>query len=68
MSKNEPVAPSARNQRVAGAVTPALLVAGRERLPRRAQYIARSTMIGTPLVERITADTSAPPRPGTSST
>ena len=52
-----PVAPSARNQFVAGAVTPAS-VAYPEELPREVPYKARSAMIGTPLVERMTTDTS----------
>ena len=53
-----PVAPSARNQLVRRRRDARALVADAERLPRRSRYSARSAMIGTPLVERITTDTS----------
>ena len=51
--------PPRRRRRHAGA-----LVAGRERLVRSSKYIARSTMIGTPLVVRIAAETSVAARTG----
>ena len=50
MSKNAPVAPSARNQLSAGAVTPALSWPAPNAWPPVVMYIARSTTIGT--VER----------------
>ena len=52
------MAPSARNQSVAGAVTPALSWPAPNICPWASRYIARSTMIGTPLVDRTMADTS----------
>ena len=58
MSKNDPVAPSARNHRVAGAVTPALSWPAANGCPGRREYIARSTMIGTRWSSVIAAETS----------
>ena len=57
-SKNEPVAPSARNQRVAGAVTPLASWPAANDRPCAVMYIARSTRIGTPFAETIFAETS----------
>ena len=68
MSKNGPVAPSARNQRVAGAVTPALPWPAAKACCGVFRYIARSTTIGTPFVDVITADISASASSGMSST
>jgi len=45
--KNEPVAPSAKNQCGLGRVTPALSWPPANARPGREKYIARSTMIGT---------------------
>ena len=56
ISKNDPVAPSARNQLVDVAVTPALSWPAANGWPGRSRYIARSTMIGCVAV--ITPDTS----------
>src|SRR3954471_21255263 len=56
ISKNDPVAPSARNQLVDGAVTPALSCPAANGWPGRSRYIERSTMIGSVAV--ITPDTS----------
>ena len=56
-SKNEPVEPSARNQLICGAVTPALSWPAAKTRPLTVRYIARSTRIGTPLVT-ICAETS----------
>jgi hypothetical protein len=55
-SKNGPVAPSARNQSRAGAVTPAEPWPAANGCVGLVRYIARSTMIG--LVAVISADTS----------
>ncbi len=55
-SKKGPVAPSARNQLVAGAVTPADPCPAANVCPSRVMYIARSTMIGCGAVT--TAETS----------
>ena len=55
-SKNGPVAPSARNQLVAGAVTPADPWPAAKAWPGALMYIARSTMIGSGAV--MTAETS----------
>ena len=63
MSMNVPVAPSARNQFVAGAVTPALSWPMPKNCPGRSRYSARSAMIGTPLVERMTTDMSVAASP-----
>ncbi len=68
MLKNDPVAPSARNHRVCGAVTPALSWPPAKTCSGREKYIARSTMIGTLLSEWIAAETSVAASPGTSST
>ena len=56
MSKKSPVAPSARNQLVAAAVTPALAWPAANTWPPTLRYIARSTKIGCVAV--IAADTS----------
>ena len=61
-SKYGPVAPSARNQLVFGAVTAALSWPAAKPRPGRFRYIARSTMIGWSLVRA--ADTSVLARPG----
>ena len=58
IEKKPPVDPSARNQFSDGAVTPALLWPPLNALLPVLRYIERSTMIGTPLVEVISADTS----------
>ena len=57
-SKKEPVEPSARNQLVCGAVTPALSWPAAKTRPLTVMYIARSTRIGTPFVEMMVAETS----------
>src|SRR5215207_4295340 len=46
ISKNDPVAPSARNQLFEVDVTPALSWPAANGWPGRSRYIARSTMIG----------------------
>ena len=56
MSKNAPVAPSARNQFNAGAVTPALSWPAPNGSAPLVMYIARSTTIGC--VDVIAAETS----------
>jgi len=56
-SKNVPVEPSARNQLVCGAVTPALSCPAAKTRPPTVMYIARSTRIGGPSVT-IFAETS----------
>jgi hypothetical protein len=66
--KKLPVAPSAKNQCARGCVTPALSCPPRKGMPPVEKYIARSTMIGTPFMEWMSADTSVAPRPGSSST
>ena len=53
-----PVAPSARNHSLAGAVTPALPWPPQNG-STELKYIDRSAMIGTPLVEVNCAETSA---------
>ena len=50
----------------AGAGTAALSCPAPNRCPPTARYIARSTMIGTPLVTVIAAETSAAARAGSS--
>ena len=68
MSKNPPVAPSARNQRGFAAVTPLPAWPAPKTCPGFAvsMYIARSTRIGTS--ETMRAETSVAARPGTAST
>ena len=67
MSKKPPVAPSAKNQSSDGLVTPALSWPA-AKVPAADEYIARSTMIGTPLRLVSTAETSMAPSPGCWST
>ena len=67
MSKKPPVAPSAKNQSSDGLVTPALSWPAAN-VPAADEYIARSTMIGTPFRLAITAETSVAASPGCSST
>ncbi len=64
--KKLPVAPSARNQRGDGAGMAALSWPAPNAWPPALVYIARSAMIGTPLVTVITAEISALARPGSS--
>ncbi len=59
-SKNVPVAPSARNQRVAVSAMPALAWPAPKVLPPEFRYIARSATTG-PLA-RMAAETSVQPR------
>ena len=67
VSKNVPVAPSAMNQLCPSAVTPVpSMPAVHSSLPRL-RYIARSTMIGVPLLLWNSPATSAASRPGTAS-
>ncbi len=61
-SKNVPVEPSARNQLACGAVTPALSWPAAKTRPFTVMYIARSTRIGTPLIDWMVAETSVLPR------
>ena len=57
-SKNGPVAPSARNQLTAVAVTPVEPCPAAKACVGVLRYIARSTMIGAPAGVVITAETS----------
>src|SRR5581483_10049834 len=68
VSKKLPVAPSAKNQCALAAVTPALSWPPRNASPSVLKYIARSTMMGTPLRDRMLAETSVSERPGSLST
>src|SRR5262249_3457031 len=63
-SKKLPVAPSAKNQWLAGCGTPALSWPPAKGWPGFEKYIARSAMIGTLFVDRIAADTSVAESPG----
>ena len=63
-SKNAPVAPSARNQLSAGAVTADAAWPARNGVPAPSRYIARSTAMSS--VDVMDAETSPPARPGIS--
>ena len=60
MSKVPTVAPSARNQSVAGAVTPALACPALNMTPSLSWYMARSTMIGRSGVSDVTTPDTLP--------
>lgn len=67
VSKNVPVAPSARNQVFPSAVTPVPSTPAVQSSPPRLMYMARSTMIGVPFTLWNSPDTSAASSPGTKS-